>query len=105
MADALSIQQVDRQVKGLLRQIDSESLVKEEKQSIQDLKQLLNEVRLEIRDYDFAQTRGEQLKHGKLARKQLRKLVDEILALSSLFGPADIAQLTAQLEQLSEKLT
>lgn len=105
MADALSIQQVDRQVKGLLRQIDSESLVKEEKQSIQDLKQLLNEVRLEIRDYDFAQTRDEQLKHGKLARKQLRKLVDVILALSSLFGPADIAQLTAQLEQLSEKLT
>ena len=105
MADALSIQQVDRQVKGLLRQIESESLVKEEKQSIQDLKQLLNEVRLEIRDYDFAQTRDEQLKNGKLARKQLRKLVDEILALSSLFGPADIAQLTAQLEQLSEKLT
>lgn len=104
MASVITIQQVDRQLKGLLRQYPVESLTVEERRYVKQLKQLINEARLDVRDYDFAQTRVEQDAHGKNALQRIRKLVETILNLSSVFGPADIAQLTAQLEQIGEDL-
>lgn len=98
------IQQIDRQLKDFLRLNIAEDMSKDEKRLIKELKQLINEVRLDVRDYDYAQTRAEQVAHGKNARKRIQKLAETFLSLSSIFGPADIAQLTAQLEQVSEGL-
>ncbi|MBL8121447.1 hypothetical protein JNM87_01725 [Candidatus Saccharibacteria bacterium] len=99
-----SIQQIDRQIKGILRGIDTDNLAREEKQFIQKLKLACNEVKLDLRDYEYAQTREEQLKWAKLARHNLIALERYILELPAFFLPVDVAELSAKIDELKGRL-
>ena len=94
----------DTQLKIGLRSVDLEILSTDEKKALQSIKRLSTEVRLDIRDYELSETREEQIKCSVIARQRLAKLQANIIQASSVFSPADVAQLSAQLEQINEWL-
>jgi hypothetical protein len=96
----LAIQRAEAQIKALLRGVDPDTLEPAEKKVTASLRRLAIDTRLDIRDYELSETREEQLKCAAEARKMLLKLRTAILAAGMTFGPADVAQLTAQLEQI-----
>jgi hypothetical protein len=98
----LAIKHVEVVVKGMLRRFDADMLEPAEKKAIADLKRLLVDTRLDIRDYELSETREEQIKCALRAKRQLQKLQKLILIVGSAFGPADVAQLSAQLDQISD---
>ena len=100
----LAMQRVEGQIKALLRSIDTELLEPGEKKAVAILRRLAIDTRLDIRDYELSETREEQLKCAAAAKKQLTKLQAAILAAGPAFGPADVAQLTAQIEQINETI-
>ena len=98
------IQQIDRRVKTMLRMASIEELDREEAHTLKQLKQYCNETRLDVREYEYAETRLEQQKAAVKARRNLAKLEKSILQLSSIFGPADTADLGAHIDTLKTHL-
>lgn len=94
----LAIQQAERQLKSLLRSVDMDLLDQTEKKAILSLKRLAVDTRVDIRDYELSETRAEQLKYATAAKSDLAKLRTAVLSVGSAFSPADVAQLTAELE-------
>jgi hypothetical protein len=70
------------------------------------LQKQIIETRLDVRDYELSETRQEQIKFDKSSKRQLETVRKDILAASeyNIFGPVDVAHLTAQLELVIEKL-
>lgn len=99
-----AIQQIDRQIKGILRQVDTDDLDRSEQHSCKQIILACNEIRLEVRDYEYAQSRTDQLKWARLARHNVQVLETHILLLGTVFGPADVALLSAQLDVLRASL-
>ncbi len=100
----LAMQRVEGQLKSLLRQVDTDLLNTEEKRLLASLKRLAIDARLDIRDYELSETREEQLGEAKDAKKLLVKLEKAILAAGPVFGPADVAQLSATIEHINGRL-
>lgn len=97
-------QQLDRRIKIVIRQVDTETLSRQERHDVSQLKRALQEIRLDVRDYEYAQTREEQLKWAKLARHNLGALNTLLLRLDTVFGPVDVAELGATIETLQTAL-
>lgn len=90
----------------LLSPIDVFELANKERSIVEHLRRDIVDARLEVRDYELAETRQFQLANAKKAKRYLAQVNKHILAASevNLFGPADVAQLSAQIEQLSNNL-
>lgn len=100
----LLMQQVERLIKGILRTADDDLLDAAQKKAVSSIKRLTIDARLDIRDYELSETRDEQLAKMAQAKKRVAQLQATILAAGPVFGPADVAQLTAQLEQIASNL-
>ncbi len=100
----VAMQGVERQLKELLRNVDMDLLTLDEKKVLGGIKRLAADARLDIRDYELSETRDEQLKCARAAKRRLAKLHAAILAANMAFGAADIAQLSAQLEHIAARL-
>ncbi len=98
------MQRAEGQIKAVLRAVDVDVLTPDEKKAFATVKRLATDARLDIRDYELSETRDEQLKCAVSARKRLSKLQAAILGTGQAFGPADVAQLGAQLEQIAGRL-
>lgn len=97
----LAMQRTEGQIKSLLRGIDRDLLEPAEKKAVAGLQRQAIDARLDIRDYELSETREEQLKCALAAKKRLAKLQAAILAVGPMFGPTDVAQLSAELEQIN----
>ncbi len=97
----VAMQRVETQLKVVLRGLDTDLLDTEQRKAVASLKRLMVDTRLDIRDYELSETRVEQLQKAATAQKQLVKLQATILAVGTVFGAADVAQLSAQLEQIN----
>jgi hypothetical protein len=100
----LAMQRAERQIKALLRTLDTDLLEPDEKKAVASLRRFSSETRLDIRDYELSETREEQLKKAADARKGLDRLKAHLLAAGYVFSPADIAQLDAQLEHIKSRV-
>jgi hypothetical protein len=100
----LAMQRAETQIKSLLRTLDTDLLVPDEKKALASLRRLSAEARLDIRDYELSETREEQVGKAHDAQKRLAKLKATLLSVSTAFGPADVAQLDAHLEQIKSRL-
>ncbi len=98
------MQDTERQLRAILRGVDTDLLEPTEQKAAAAVRRLSADVRLDIRDYELSETRAEQLKCAATAKKRLGQLQAAILASGVAFGPADVAQLTAQLEQVAANL-
>lgn len=97
----LAMQRVEGQLKSLLRAVDFDALEPAEKKAMASIRRLATDTRLDIRDYELSETREEQLKCAVAAKKRVAKLQATVLAAGFAFSPADVAQLSAQLEQIN----
>ena len=100
----LAMQRVELLLKSVLRGMDADALGPDEKKAVANIRRLMVDARLDVRDYELSETREEQLKKAAAGKKRLAKLQANILAASLVFGPADVAQLSAQLAQIESNL-
>jgi len=82
--------------------IDADTLPREQRAIVMDLRSQATDIRLEIRDYGTAETRQEQEWRAKAVIERLDAMQVTIVKASeyNLLGAADVAQLSAQLQQL-----
>ena len=99
-------QGVAMQLTSLLSAIDVDALEAEARRTVLLLKRLVGDVRLDIRDYEFAEDRVELQKASQRAIKRLEKSRATILRVSEydLLSAVDVALLSAKLDQLIEYL-
>lgn len=97
---------LEAQINAVLSVIDADASPIEERKIITLLKRQIVDARLDIRDYDYADTRVEQSRHGEEARKRLEQLEILIIAASeyNIFGAADVAQISAHAQALAAEL-
>jgi len=76
-----------------------------QRQELSELKNGLIDARLEIQDYELAETRDFQVQNAKQAKEYL-KTVQEAVAKNSFnaFGAVDVAHLTAYIGQIQDNL-
>jgi hypothetical protein len=93
---------LESQIGTILSFYDVSELPMQQKDLVTNLKHQLVDIRLDARDYEYAQTRAEQLQHAKEGKQRLRQLQQSLLKASeyNMFGPVDVAHISAGIEQL-----
>lgn len=93
---------LERQIGSLIAAYDVASLQRTEQQLVERLKRQLTDVRLDVRDYEYADTREEQLRMAIEAKGRLAQIRQAITKISEfgLFGAADIAQVSARIDRI-----
>jgi len=97
----MGMKHLESGLNNILSRLDIESLEKAEKKAVVEMKRVLVDARLDIRDYELSETREEQLKCAEVAKKRLAKLKSHLLSAGNVFGAVDVAQLDAELEQIN----
>ena len=101
----LLAKQLEQDVLRLLSHIDIVDLDTAEQHRLMQLKNGLIDSRLEIQDYELAETRDNQLRNAKHARQYLQNVEKLITTDSSgLFGAVDVAHLTAKISEIYDRL-
>lgn len=102
----LLMKQLEAQLGSVLAAIDVYSLPVSEARLIEVLRQEITDARLDARDYELSETRAEQLKNAKMAKRRLEKVRKYILEASefNVFGSVDVALLSAKLAQIIDEL-
>lgn len=97
---------LDIQVNGILSPIDTDALMPDERNIIALIKRQLIDARLDVRDYEYAETRAEQVRLKDAACATLRKLEKNILQASeyNIFGAIDTAHISAKIEHITKQL-
>ncbi|HKR82252.1 MAG TPA: hypothetical protein VJR27_04625 [Candidatus Saccharimonadales bacterium] len=95
------------QLTNLLGPIDVHGLPRETREVVEVIRGQLVDARLDVRDYELAETRAEQQKLASATRERLERLQQHILAASphGIFGAADVAELSARLQQIISHVT
>ncbi|MGH7240954.1 MAG: hypothetical protein ACREGB_01515 [Candidatus Saccharimonadales bacterium] len=100
------IKSLETQLRAVVSKYDIADLNKDERAVVTTLKHDLIDARLDIRDYELSETRAEQIAQGIESVKRLEQIRGHILAGSeyNMFSGVDVAQFSAQLEQIIEEL-
>jgi hypothetical protein len=100
----LAMQKVEGELKILFQSLDFDSLADESKKMVNEIRRVMVDTRLDIRDYELSETRDEQLKNAALAKKRLARLQKQVLAAGDVFSAVDTAKITAELDQINDWL-
>lgn len=94
------------QIQSRISHMDLDLLSHEERFIISELKRLAADARLDVRDYEYAQTRAEQLEALHEAKERLEQLHEQLLTASgrNLFSAVDTAQFSAQIQVIISQL-
>lgn len=103
---AAQAKQIQLDVSNLLRKFDLTLQNTAVRDNLLDLKQDLGAAWIYARDYEYSETKAEQTDNGRRATRWLVKANAKILKASenNIFGPVDVAHLSAQIEQLKSEL-
>jgi len=98
--------QLDIHVNGILSQVDIDALMPDEREILALIKRQLTDGRLDARDYEYAQTRVEQLQYAKAARESFAAIQKHVLQASehNLFSAIDVAHISAKIQQIIAQL-
>ncbi len=102
----LLAQELERQLVQKLSGVDVFGLPTGERKIVETMRREIVDFRLDVRDYELSETRAEQLNNAEQAKTRATLVRKNILQVSEygVFGSADVAQLTAQLDQITERL-
>lgn len=102
----LLAQKLERQLVFHLARLDRDCMSPQAVAILDLLKREMTDARLDIRDYELSETRAEQLAKAKDAKQRLASVSTNILLASEqgMFGAADVAHISAQLEQIGNKI-
>ena len=97
---------INGRIAQLASSLDIDSLPREQREAVMTLKNQATDIRLEVRDYGMAETRAEQERLARAVAGRVEAMQATILKASeyNLLGAADVAQLSAQLDQLKAVL-
>jgi hypothetical protein len=100
------VKQIDNQVNMILRKINWDQVGEKARKAVLELRQDLVDARVYSSDYELSEMRDEQLDNAKKAKNYLEKARQQILRASEfdVFGPIDVAHITAQIEQVKADL-
>lgn len=95
------VKQVENQVGMILRKVNMRKTADREVKLLASLRQNLTDARIYAHDYELSEMREEQLANAKRAKKCLELVRGQILKASEhdIFGPVDVAHLSAQIDQ------
>jgi hypothetical protein len=98
--------ELEAQVTRLFTVHDITTLPHVQKELVNTVKHQLVDARLDIRDFEYAQSRVEQLEYAAESRPRLEELHRNILKASEygLLSAIDIAHVSARLQQLQSHL-
>lgn len=93
-------------ISGLLSSVDRQYLDRSQKQILNELKRLLVDARVSLRDYELADTRVEMLQHAAEAGQYLQDLHKHVLAASGfgVFSAVDVAHVSADLDVIMQRV-
>lgn len=100
------VKQIDGQVSRILRQVNLDKSEEKGRKAVIELRQNLADAKLYAQDYELSEMRQEQLDNAKKAKKWLERARQQILRASefNVFGPIDVAHLSAQIDQAKADL-
>jgi MoxR-like ATPase len=98
--------QVERTIAAIVSGTDIYALEAKPRELAVSLKRQAADARLDVRDYEHAETRREQLQYGRASRERFEVLHRNILAVSeySIFTTVDVVQLSAWIDSLLQRL-
>lgn len=101
------MKEIEMRLAAVLSSQDADNLPLAERELLTALKHWAIDARLEVRDYEYAETRPSQQRHAKEGKRLLGLLLAGIVKASeyNIFGPVDVAQLTAELDDVAARLT
>ncbi len=97
------MRRLERQVLGLLAALDVDIIGPATAKAITQLKRNIGDVRLDIRDYEMADSRAELVEFGRNALKRLDTLRSSILRASEsgVFSSVDVIEMTTSIDAIS----
>jgi len=100
------VKQIDTQVNMILRKTDWTQISEKGRKAVEELRQFLSDAKIYALDYELSEMRDEQIKNAKAAIRWLDQAHHRILRASehNIFGPVDVAHLTAQIDQVKADL-
>lgn len=100
------IGKLERDLKRALALTDSSAAEPPVRRLITGILRDLTDVRLDIRDFEFADSLASQRKAGQAALRRLEKLHKAVLVSSEhgLLGAADVAEYSSRIDALTEDL-
>ena len=98
--------ELETQVNGILSAYDLADMPREQATLVTSLKHQLIDARLDARDYEYAQTRADQLLAAKEGKERLDTVRAAIVKISEygLFGAVDVAQLSATIQHIMSRM-
>lgn len=98
---------LNMQINGLITALDIDLIGRETGRQLNRIKLLSNDARLDIRDWEMADSRAEMDKHARAGLKRLDQLRDAIVKVSEsgVFGSIDVIDMSAQIEGISTELS
>lgn len=99
------MKQLEKDILRLLSSTDVADLSMKDQQTVAQLKNGLVDARLEIQDYELAETREDQLRNAKQSKDFLHH-IEKLIASNpaGMFGAVDVAHLTAYIGRIEDKL-
>ncbi len=99
---SIRVKRLEADIRQVLRNTDQTKLERKYREALAGLRQNMVDIRIYVNAYEFSEERPEQEQNAKTAKKWLAKARQNILKASEadVFGPADVAQLSAQIDQL-----
>lgn len=109
MANIPLIQQareIERRINSILSSFDIDSLSLPERELIMLIKRNATDARLDVRDYEYADTRIEQIARQNEAKKRYEQIQAYIVKASeyNLFTAIEVAAISANIQQLLSKM-
>jgi hypothetical protein len=98
--------EVETQVGRILSAYDLDDLPREQRDLVITLKNNLIDARLDARDYEYAQTRADQLQAAADGKRCLEQVQHAIVKTSEfgLFSAVDVAQLSATVQHIMSRM-
>lgn len=98
--------QLEREVLAVLSRVDIYELSPALRQAAATMKSMVVDLRLDVRDYEYAETRQDQAARCKAAREELDLLRQHILDLSvhGIFSAVEVIEISAHIDRLLEEI-
>lgn len=98
--------ELDTGIRTSLSSFDIDSLPLHERELITLIKRQASDARLDVRDYEYAQTRTEQLQGLPESSERFGQLEKNIVKASeyNLFGAVDVVQLSTKIQQILARM-
>ncbi|HSH56300.1 MAG TPA: hypothetical protein VK983_05785 [Candidatus Limnocylindrales bacterium] len=101
------MRRLERQILGIIAYLDVDLIGRRTAQTISQLQRDIGDARLDLRDFETADTRAELVEYGKEALKRLDQLRTTILKASEsgIFSSVDVIEMTTSLDRMGSAVS